>query len=95
VSTVTSDRLGEEEQTVSKVLDHPALVIRSIPDSAIIEGEPRIMQNCTLPLTGLAVVHRIVTDLAVLDIDEDGLRLVELLGDRDINEVKNATEVLR
>jgi hypothetical protein len=31
----------------------------------------------------------------VLDIDEDGLRLVELLGDRDINEVKNATDVLR
>jgi 3-oxoacid CoA-transferase subunit B len=55
-------------------------------------GEPRIMQNCTLPLTGLAVVHRIVTDLAVLDIDEDGLRLVELLGDKDINEVQNATE---
>jgi 3-oxoacid CoA-transferase subunit B len=56
------------------------------------KGEPRIMQNCTLPLTGLAVVHRIVTDLAVLDIDEDGLRLVELLGDKDINEVQNATE---
>jgi 3-oxoacid CoA-transferase subunit B len=58
-------------------------------------GEPRIMQNCTLPLTGLAVVHRVVTDLAVLDIDEDGLRLVELLGDKDINEVQNATDVLR
>jgi 3-oxoacid CoA-transferase subunit B len=56
------------------------------------KGQPRIMQNCTLPLTGLAVVHRIVTDLAVLDIDEDGLRLVELLGDKDINEVQNATE---
>ncbi|HET6299739.1 MAG TPA: 3-oxoacid CoA-transferase subunit B [Kribbella sp.] len=56
------------------------------------KGEPRIMQNCTLPLTGLAVVHRIVTDLAVLDIDEDGLRLVELLGDKDFNEVQNATE---
>jgi 3-oxoacid CoA-transferase subunit B len=59
------------------------------------KGEPRIMQNCTLPLTGLAVVHRIVTDLAVLDIDEDGLRLLELLGDKDINEVQNATDVLR
>jgi len=56
------------------------------------KGEPRIMENCTLPLTGLAVVHRIVTDLAVLDIDEDGLRLVELLGDKDFNEVQNATE---
>jgi acyl CoA:acetate/3-ketoacid CoA transferase beta subunit len=80
---------------VSKVLDHPALVIRSIPDSATFEGEPRIMQNCTLPLTGLAVVQGIVTDLAVLDIDEDRLRLLELLGDKDINEVQNATDVLR
>jgi 3-oxoacid CoA-transferase subunit B len=56
------------------------------------EGEPRIMDNCTLPLTGRAVVHRIVTDLAVLDIEEDGLRLVELLGEKDINEVQNVTE---
>jgi 3-oxoacid CoA-transferase subunit B len=56
------------------------------------KGEPRIMDNCTLPLTGRAVVHRIVTDLAVLDIEEDGLRLVELLGEKDINEVQNVTE---
>jgi 3-oxoacid CoA-transferase subunit B len=56
------------------------------------KGEPRIMDNCTLPLTGRAVVHRIVTDLAVLDIEEDGLRLVELLAEKDINEVQNVTE---
>jgi 3-oxoacid CoA-transferase subunit B len=56
------------------------------------KGEPRIMDNCTLPLTGRAVVHRIVTDLAVLDIEEDGLRLVELLGEKDIHEVQNVTE---
>jgi 3-oxoacid CoA-transferase subunit B len=56
------------------------------------KGEPRIMDNCTLPLTGRAVVHRIVTDLAVLDIEEDGLRIVELLAEKDINEVQNVTE---
>src|SRR5688572_4173034 len=38
----------------------------------------KILQECTLPLTGLAVVARIITDLCVLDVVEGGLQLVEL-----------------
>ncbi|MEV4420264.1 3-oxoacid CoA-transferase subunit B [Patulibacter sp. NPDC049589] len=54
-------------------------------------GEPRIKRECDLPLTGKGVVDRLVTDLAVFDIDRDGLVLVEALGGTPIDEIRAKT----
>ena len=55
------------------------------------DGTHKIVQECSLPYTGKRVVHRIITDLAVLDVTPDGLVLRELAPGVTLDEVRSAT----
>ena len=55
-------------------------------------GESKVLKACTLPLTGKAVVNRIITNLGVMDVVEGGLKLVELADGVSEEEFRAATE---
>jgi 3-oxoacid CoA-transferase subunit B len=62
-----------------------------LTDHVAKDGTPKIVQRCDLPLTGAGVVDRIITDLAVLDVTPDGLRLVALASNVHLDELIDAT----
>ena len=56
------------------------------------DGQPKILRACTLPLTGAGVVNRIITDLCVLDVTAEGMKLVELAPTVTREELQSKTE---
>ncbi|KJK33407.1 succinyl-CoA:3-ketoacid-CoA transferase [Lentzea aerocolonigenes] len=55
------------------------------------DGTPKLVEECTLPLTGKACVDRVITDLGVFDVTPEGLRLVELAPGVDFEKVQEST----
>ena len=56
------------------------------------DGSYKIVNECSLPYTGLGVVQRVITDLGVLDVTDEGLRLVELAPGVTEEEIRTKTE---
>ncbi|WP_417899877.1 CoA transferase subunit B [Bacillus haimaensis] len=73
-------------------LVHGAERIIVIMDHVNKAGEAKILKACTLPLTGKGVVDRIITDRAVLDVTEQGLKLVEVAEGYTVEDIQNSTE---
>src|SRR5687767_7260773 len=73
-------------------LVHGAKRVIVVMEHVARDGSPKIVDDCSLPLTGKSVVQRIITDLATLDITPDGLVLRELVPGVTEEEIRAKTE---
>lgn len=73
-------------------LVHGAKRIIVIMEHVTRDGGPKILNDCVLPLTGKGVVNRIITDRAVIDVTEKGLKLIEVAEGYTLDEITQSTE---
>jgi 3-oxoacid CoA-transferase subunit B len=72
-------------------LVHGARRVLVLTDHVARDGSPKLVESCTLPLTGAGCVHRVITDLGVLDVTPAGFALVELAPQVTVEEVRDRT----
>ncbi|MDQ0254189.1 3-oxoacid CoA-transferase subunit B [Evansella vedderi] len=73
-------------------LVHGAKKVVIIMEHVNKNGDPKILNKCSLPLTGKGVVNRIITDRAVIDVTDKGLVLKEILGNESFEDIQAITE---
>lgn len=73
-------------------LVHGARRIVVIMDHVNKDGNPKILRHCSLPLTGIGVVNRIITDRAVIDVTSQGLMLMEVAKGYTCDDIQAMTE---
>jgi 3-oxoacid CoA-transferase subunit B len=78
--------MGGAMDLVSGVRRVIVLMEHNTPD-----GSAKLLRNCTLPLTGTGVVHRVITDLCVLDVTPSGLEVVELAAGVTYQQIEQRT----
>src|SRR5699024_84359 len=86
--------LGQMIKGMGGAMDivHGAKHVIVIMDHVTRDGNPKILKECVLPLTGKGVVARIISDRAVIDVTDEGLKLVEVASGYTLEDITSSTE---